>query len=122
MFRGLHIGIDRYADSNVQWLSGAVRDAGALHTLFADTFGASAVLLTDKAATAPVIRAHLVGFAPEATAEDIVVIAYAGHGSERSLPDSSRWGYSPHSGYLYMPQRAGRSSFCYSGRDVVLRT
>ena len=51
MFRGLHIGIDRYADPNVQWLSGAVRDAEALHAMFAGTSGTGAVLLTDKALT-----------------------------------------------------------------------
>jgi len=82
MFRGLHIGIDRYADPNIQWLSGAVRDAEALHALFADTFGTGAVLLTDKAATAPAIRGALVALASDAVAEDIVVITFAGHGSE----------------------------------------
>jgi len=69
MFRGLHNGIDRYADPSVQWLSGAVRDAEALHALFADTFGVGAVPLTDKVATAPAIQADLVGFASEAAAE-----------------------------------------------------
>jgi len=83
MFRGLHVGIDHYADPDLQWLTGAVRDAEALHALFADTFGTTSVaLLTDKAATASAIRAALATLAEEADADDIVVITYAGHGSE----------------------------------------
>lgn len=82
-FRGLHIGIDHYADPELQWLTGAVRDAEALHALFADNFGIiSSALLTDKAATASAIRATLSTQAEEADADDIVVITYAGHGSE----------------------------------------
>ncbi len=82
-FRGLHIGIDHYADPELQWLTGAVRDAEALHALFADNFGIiSSALLTDKAATASAIRAALSTLAEEADADDIVVITYAGHGSE----------------------------------------
>jgi hypothetical protein len=38
-FRGLFIGIDRYASTDVNWLSCARRDATALHALFMDTFG-----------------------------------------------------------------------------------
>ncbi len=82
MFRGLHIGIDRYADPNIQWLSGAVRDAEALHALFADTFGSKPALLTDESATGSAIRAALEALAFEAEDDDIVAITYAGHGSE----------------------------------------
>jgi helicase len=79
----MHIGIDHYADPELQWLTGAVRDAEALHALFADNFGIiSSALLTDKAATASAIRAALSTLAEEADADDIVVITYAGHGSE----------------------------------------
>jgi len=82
MFRGLHIGIDRYADPRVQWLSGAVRDAEALHALFADTLGEEAVLLTDDGATAATIRAALAALATTAADDDVIVITYAGHGSQ----------------------------------------
>ena len=82
MFRSIHIGIDRYAATGIQWLSGAVRDAAALHALFADTFGADPALLTDEAATATTIRTALTALASEAGDDDMVVITYAGHGSE----------------------------------------
>jgi len=78
MFRSLHVGIDRYADPGLQWLSGAVRDAEALHALFADTFGTGPALLCDKAATASGIRTALMTLASEAGADDIVVVTFAG--------------------------------------------
>jgi helicase len=66
----------------VQWLSGAVPDASALHALFADTFnGAEVVLLTDEAATASAIRAALTALAATADSDDAIVTTYAGHGS-----------------------------------------
>jgi len=99
MFRSLHVGVDRYADPGLQWLSGAVRDAEALHALFADTFGMGPALLCDKAATASGIRTALVTLASEAGADDVVVVTFAGHGTEdhylvpydadtRSIPDT----------------------------------
>jgi uncharacterized caspase-like protein len=82
-FHGLFIGIDRYQDRRVPWLSGAARDATALHALFADSLGdRSARVLTDDAATTGVIRDELQRLAGEAAENDIVVVAYAGHGSE----------------------------------------
>lgn len=81
MFRSLHIGVDKYADRRVPWLSGAVRDAQALHALFSDTFGAESELVADDSATADGIRNRLAALASDATEEDIVVITYAGHGS-----------------------------------------
>ena len=38
-FKGLFIGIDRYASAEINWLSCAIRDAKALHGLFTDTLG-----------------------------------------------------------------------------------
>jgi hypothetical protein len=38
-FKGLFIGIDRYASTEINWLSCASRDARALHALFSDTGG-----------------------------------------------------------------------------------
>lgn len=82
MFRGLHIGIDRYADPRVPWLSGAVHDAEALHALLVDTLGDETVLLTDETATAAAIRSMLSTLAATAADDDIVVVTYAGHGTE----------------------------------------
>lgn len=82
MLRGLYIGIDRYADPALQWLSGAVRDARALHALFADTFGEDATLLADDEATGAAIRRALIDLAERADGDDIIVVTYAGHGSE----------------------------------------
>jgi helicase len=45
-FKGLFIGIDRYASAGVNWLSCASRDARALHALFTDTLGGDTTLLT----------------------------------------------------------------------------
>lgn len=82
-FHGLFIGIDRYANSKIPWLNGAVRDASALHALFTDTIqGYSHVLLTDEQATREEIRLALGKLVSEAEADDIVVIFYAGHGSD----------------------------------------
>ncbi|OZD12990.1 hypothetical protein CH253_18145 [Rhodococcus sp. 06-156-3C] len=83
-FYGLFIGIDRYADSRVNWLQGAVRDAQAVHALFSDTLdGQSHTLLTDEDATADAIRSCLANLAIASNDEDIVVIFYAGHGTDR---------------------------------------
>jgi replicative superfamily II helicase len=82
-FHSLFVGIDRYKDSRINWLSGAVRDAGALHALFADTIpGSSHVLLTDADATRDGIRSALESLVMETKPEDIVVIFYAGHGTD----------------------------------------
>ncbi len=82
-FHGLFVGIDRYQDSRVPWLAGAARDASALHALFADSLGdRSAHLLTDEAATADAIRRELRLLAATSSEHDIVVVGYAGHGSE----------------------------------------
>lgn len=65
------------------WLAGAARDSAALHALFTDFLGdASACLLTDDAATTPTIRSELQTLANDSSDDDVVVVAYAGHGSE----------------------------------------
>ncbi len=81
MLRGLFIGIDRYRSAQINWLSCARRDAVALHALFADTLGGECTLLPDEQATRASIVAEvtkLSGAAPD----DLVVIAFSGHGSE----------------------------------------
>ncbi|MGU3500870.1 DEAD/DEAH box helicase [Mycobacterium sp. C31M] len=82
-FHSLFIGIDRYYDLRINWLNGAVRDANALHALFADTIpGSSHVLLTDADATVHGIRSALETLVTDAGPDDVVFIFYAGHGSD----------------------------------------
>ncbi|MBV1824826.1 DEAD/DEAH box helicase [Komagataeibacter oboediens] len=80
-FRGLFIGIDRYASAAVGELSCARRDAVALEALFADTLGGSTTLLVDADATRARIGEAFAELA-QCDADDTVVIAYSGHGSE----------------------------------------
>lgn len=79
---GLFIGVNEFRDPQIPWLSGAVRDAEALHGLFADTFDGAGGLLVDDQATATGIRGALAGLATNAGPDDVVVVTYAGHGSE----------------------------------------
>jgi replicative superfamily II helicase len=80
-FRGLFIGVDRYASPGVKWLTCARRDAIALHGLFTDSMGGETVLLTDGQATSAAIREEFRKL-EAASPDDIAVIAFSGHGSE----------------------------------------
>ncbi|MGX7006171.1 DEAD/DEAH box helicase [Caballeronia sp. KNU42] len=80
-FRGLFIGIDRYASADIGELSCARRDAVALEALFADTLGGNTVLLADKDATRDRIAAEFTAL-ENVDPEDTVVIGFSGHGSE----------------------------------------
>lgn len=81
-FRGLFIGVDRYASDEINELTCAKRDAVALEALFADTFGGSetSLLVDDQATRAEIERA----FQSLAASEpgDTVVVSFSGHGSE----------------------------------------
>jgi hypothetical protein len=80
-FKGLFIGVDRYASTEINWLSCASRDATALHALFSDTLGGETTLLRDGQATVAAIQEcfeRLTGSGPD----DVVVIAFSGHGTE----------------------------------------
>lgn len=81
MFRGLFIGVDRYASDEINWLSCARRDAAALHALSLDTLGGEAVLLGDDSATKQAIEEALESLVT-CSPDDDVVIAFSGHGSE----------------------------------------
>ena len=81
MFKGLFIGIDRYASKGIDWLDCARRDATALHGVFTDTLGGETALLTDDQATVAAIRQQLEKLAM-ASPDDVVVIAFSGHGTE----------------------------------------
>ncbi len=80
-FRGLFIGIDKYASADINELNCAKRDAVALEALFADTLGGRSVLLTDYEATRARIEQEFVAL-KDTTPDDTVVIAFSGHGSE----------------------------------------
>jgi hypothetical protein len=80
-FKGLFIGIDRYDSPEINWLSCASRDAKALHGLFTDTLGGETTLLTDEEATVAAIRQSFEALST-CDAEDVVVIAFSGHGTE----------------------------------------
>lgn len=79
-FRGLFIGIDRFASPRIKWLTCARRDAVALHALFTDTLGPGAELLTDAQATRAEIEARFEALSACAP-DDVVVIAFSGHGT-----------------------------------------
>lgn len=81
-FRALFVGINKYLDPAVPELTGAVRDAQALHALFSDTFSdVAATVLLDADATLEAIRRGLHESAASAEADDVVVVTFAGHGT-----------------------------------------
>ncbi len=80
-FRGLFVGVDRYQSPDIRDLSCAARYATALDALFADTLGGPTVLLTDHDATLSRIETELETIS-QCDADDTVVIAFSGHGSE----------------------------------------
>lgn len=79
-FRGVFIGVDRYASDQINWLGSAVRDAVGLHALFTDTLGGQPRLLVDEAATRVGIESSLEELR-SSTDEDVVVVAFSGHGT-----------------------------------------
>lgn len=80
-FHGLFIGIDRYQGAGINWLGAAVRDATALHALFADSFGGNTTLLADENATKQAIQDGLTTLAAVSSDQDVVVVAFSGHGT-----------------------------------------
>ncbi|WP_250126493.1 DEAD/DEAH box helicase [Chroococcidiopsis sp. CCMEE 29] len=80
-FRGLFVGIDRYASPDISWLSCARRDAVALRALFGDALGGEAKLLVDQEATYSAIQEQLAQLATS-DEDDVVVVAFSGHGTE----------------------------------------
>jgi ATP-dependent DNA helicase len=81
-FRGLFIGIDRYASSGVKWLNCAARDARGLEAQFGDTLGGSTTLLLDGDATRARIAVEFNSLT-KCGEEDTVVIGFSGHGTEQ---------------------------------------
>jgi helicase len=81
-FRTAFIGINKHEDPSIPELTGAVRDAAALHALFADTFtDIRCQVLLDDAATLSAVRAVLDETLGAAADDDVVVLSFAGHGT-----------------------------------------
>ncbi|MFM0031863.1 caspase family protein [Paraburkholderia madseniana] len=80
-FRGLFIGIDRYRSQSIDWLSCSARDAKALDAMFADNLGGETVLVVDEEATRERIESEFLTLR-QTSIDDVVVIAYSGHGTE----------------------------------------
>ncbi len=82
MLKATFIGIDKYADTGVRELSGAVRDAAALWALMLDSMPrASTTLLTDSDATIANIRAAVHQTLSSAADDDTVILTFSGHGT-----------------------------------------
>jgi replicative superfamily II helicase len=82
-FHGLFIGIDQYRSPRISNLTCAARDASALYGLFADTFGeANSVLLLDEQGTNDAIRRQFEDRLSRVGLDDVVVVAFSGHGSD----------------------------------------
>lgn len=80
-FKGLFVGIDRYASQDISWLSCARLDAVALHALFSDSLGGESELLVDQEATSSAIQEQLTHLATS-DEDDVIVLAFSGHGTE----------------------------------------
>jgi replicative superfamily II helicase len=78
----LFVGINRYKSIDVRNLASAVRDAQALHALFADNLGGDTTLVTDCEATSTRLREELTRLAQESSSDDVVMISFSGHGSD----------------------------------------
>ena len=80
--KALFIGLDKYLDSDIRELTGAVKDATALWALFSDSVpGIDATLLCNEQATHEKITHDLQACLTSAAADDIVIISFSGHGT-----------------------------------------
>jgi len=82
IIKGVFVGINKHIDVTIPELNGARRDATALWALFTDSIdGFSAKLLVDDAATHSEVSGAFLGALAAADVDDVIVIAFAGHGS-----------------------------------------
>lgn len=80
--KAIFVGINKHSDTMIPELCGAKRDATALWALFTDSIeGLVTRLLVDEAATHAEVTKNILGTLAEADNEDVVIIAFAGHGS-----------------------------------------
>ncbi len=79
---GRFIGINKHSDVRIRDLAGANHDATALWALFCDTItGIEAELIVDEEATTNKIHQALSETLEKASCDDIVIISFAGHGT-----------------------------------------
>ncbi|MFE9187767.1 DEAD/DEAH box helicase [Micromonospora haikouensis] len=81
-FHGLFVGINRYQARSIRRLASAVRDAEALHAVFSDNLGGGSAVLLNAAATRSAIITALEDLRDRSGADDVVVVAFSGHGSD----------------------------------------
>lgn len=87
-YRALIIGIDDYQDKKIPKLKTAVSDATELSNVLKTKYGFDVSLLTDRQATKKAIYQKLRDLAANATADESILIYYAGHGEiDRVLND-----------------------------------
>lgn len=80
--RAVFVGINEYADIELDNLEGARLDATALHALFMDSVpNIDAHLLVDRDATRAAVHACLIKVLDGAGPDDVVVVTFSGHGS-----------------------------------------
>jgi len=80
--RATFIGVGKHSDPAIRDLVGSARDAIALHALFADNLpDEKPELLVDNDATLQNIRTSIAHTLGNATADDIVIFSFSGHGS-----------------------------------------
>jgi len=80
--KAIFVGVNKHLDPGIPELSGARRDATALWALFTDTIPAlTARLLLDERATYAEVSEAILGTLEHADRDDVVVLAFAGHGS-----------------------------------------
>jgi len=94
-FKGLFIGIDRYASPNIDWLASAQRDARAMHALLTDTLGGETTLLVNEQATRNAIEKAFESIV-NCNEDDFAVIYFSGHGTESHelvTYDTETWDY-----------------------------
>ncbi|WP_206240453.1 DEAD/DEAH box helicase [Novosphingobium terrae] len=83
MIRAAFIGVDRHADARIADLAGAVRDATALWAVLSDSIeGLEAPLIIDGVATLDGLRGALDATLGAAGPDDLVVVSFAGHGTQ----------------------------------------
>jgi helicase len=81
-YKAAFIGVGKHASPLINDLNGAKKDAIALHALFIDNIkNLESTRLVDEEATHEQIRQLLVKVLLDATAEDTVIVSFAGHGS-----------------------------------------
>lgn len=76
------IGIDKYLDTGIRDLTGAVKDATALWSLFSDSIPSiEARLLSNEHATIDNIKNAISSLLASATKDDTVIVSFSGHGT-----------------------------------------